>query len=116
MEKVKLLEAGVDGGGFDVYRMANGKVEESGSSGGMMDDEEEDPIISWSKPFDSFELWWENFKKEQRDFWICFYPVFIHDDIKPFIRTEIEKYQKGENYHPSCSESWLEKLDRSHES
>ncbi len=110
MQKVKLITVGVDGGGMDVYRLLDGTVVESGSSGGMMDDEEEDPVVSWSKSFENFELWWESFKLQQGDFWICFFPMSVHDDIKPFLLKEINTYSQGENIHHECCSRWLEVL------
>jgi hypothetical protein len=86
-----LFEFGVDGGGAAVYRTKDNRVIESGSSGGMME-EWEDPIISWKKEYANFEEWWNHFKESHGSFWFCFYPLFIHEDVKPIIRQSVDNY------------------------
>ena len=82
-----LFSFSADGGGSDVYGTNDGKVFEKGSSGGMLD-EVEDPIISWKKEFENWEAWWNDFESKYRD-WYYFYPIYIDDQIKDFIRKKI---------------------------
>ncbi len=91
MEKTLLFDFGIEGGGASVYQFANGKVIETGSSGGILD-EEEDPFKTWEKAFNNWEDWWQNFVEIHDDFWICFCPSFIHTDIRPFIQFAVNNY------------------------
>ena len=52
-EKTFIASLVVDGGGFDLYALPDGKIVESGSSGGMMGDDKEDPIRKWEHAHDS---------------------------------------------------------------
>ena len=111
MKKGKLLfEFGVDGGGAAVYLTENGKVVESGSSGGMMD-EEEDPHKSWTKEFDSWTAWWADFKNEHKNFWPYFYPLYIDESIKAFIKIEIENFKSADEYSIPDFHSWLHRIN-----
>lgn len=105
-----VFEYGADGGGAGVYRSDSGKIVESGSAGGMLD-EEEDPIRSWTKEFGSFEDWWKDFKNIHRNFWPYFYPMFIHDDIKDFIRKEIAEFKSDDKHSNPSFESWMYALE-----
>jgi hypothetical protein len=114
MKNIKLIELGVDGGGFEVYQMEDGRVVETGSAGGMMN-EEEDPIKSWENHYDSFEAFFEDFKEKQKDFWIHFYPLYISETIKPYIMTEVQSYKEnpGASYHPK--KNWIEAMERNND-
>lgn len=112
MKKTKLFEAGVDGGGFEVFRLEDGSVVETGSSGGMLD---EDPIIGWKNSYPDFETFFQKFKQSHNDFWICFYPVLIHEEVKVFIRSEVASYADAGNLYVHCIKNWLRKLDNDNE-
>ncbi|MCE2790114.1 MAG: hypothetical protein LW630_09410 [Saprospiraceae bacterium] len=81
-EKILIATIGVEGGGFDLYLLPNGKIEESGSSGGMMGDEEDDPLSEWTKTSDSLEVWWTHFTETNWDFWYYFHVVYLHPDYR----------------------------------
>ena len=100
-----IFKYGADGGGSTVYLASDATVFESGSSGGMLD-EEEDPIISWKKEFENWEAWWNDFESKYRD-WYYFYPIYIDDQIKDFIREKIDALTVKTN----SIESWKERLD-----
>ena len=110
INKTLIFKFGADGGGASVLRSDEGKFIETGSSGGMLD-EDEDPIISWVKEFDSFEAWWKDFKQQHKQFWPFFYPIFIHSDIKAFIKKEIADFHSDDEYSQPDFESWKDRLE-----
>ncbi len=81
-EKTFVASLGVDGGGFDLYVLPDGKIVESGSSGGMMDDDEEDPIRTWDKTYDSLDAWWTDFTKKHDNFWYYFHIADVNPDYR----------------------------------
>ena len=103
-----LFKYGFEGGGATVYRCQNNKVIEKGSSGDILD-EEEDPIKTWEKIYDNWETWWLNFTTQNQDFWIYFYPSFIHDDIKQFIQVAVDNYKSNRDY-TNQKENWNQSL------
>jgi len=108
MEKVRIFEAGVDGGGMTVFKNPDGSVTEIGDSWGIdLDDEEY--VNKWERKFKSFEEWFLDFKTKNGDFWIFFHPVFIDEEIRTFINNEVNNYKFKEegdinDYH---REKWL---------
>jgi hypothetical protein len=107
------FEAGADGGGEALYRRNDGSFFLEGSGGGMLD-EDEDPHVSWTGEFSSFELYWEYFVKEHGNFWIFLYPLFIHPDAREFIRNAVDSYpgnfESRDNweYH---KDTWLRAME-----
>ncbi|WP_462252779.1 hypothetical protein [Ferruginibacter sp.] len=110
-EAIMLFEFGADGGGAIIYRLPNNKVIEAGSSGGIMD-EAEDPVKKWKKEFENWEAWWKNFTDTHQDFWIFFSPLFIHDDIKAFIKEAVENYNYKNRDVTDRKERWNYKLNK----
>jgi hypothetical protein len=96
-EAILLFEFGADGGGAEVFRHADGTVTEEGSSGGMIDDidedgKPEDPVTTWRRVFPDFPAWWADFEAQLGSHWICFYPLFIHPEVRGFIRERVVTY------------------------
>jgi len=81
-EKTFVASLGVDGGGFDLYVLPDGKIVESGSSGGMMDDDEVDPIRTWDKTFDNLDAWWTYFTDMYQNFWYYFHIADVNPDYR----------------------------------
>jgi hypothetical protein len=108
-EEIKLFEFGSDGGGTKVFILNDNSIIERGISGGILD-EVEDPIINWERKFESWEIWWQQFKKTHESFWVYFYPIFIHQNIKPFIKTELDNYEYSRKEASSQLETWDRKL------
>ena len=106
MEKTLLFEFGTEGGGAEVYRLPDNRVLEMGSSGGMLDDEEEDPVRSWEVMFVDFEHWWKHFLTQNGSFWIYFYPIFMHDEVKPIIKSSVEQYISQNGAEAGHHEKW----------
>jgi hypothetical protein len=110
MQQKLILEIGVDGGGAKIFRLANGTFIETGSAGGFLIDEEDD-YNEWEKTYSSFEAFWEQFKLENGDFWVCFYPLYIDGEIKDFILNELKNYSSEKDYDMQ-KESWYHNMDR----
>jgi hypothetical protein len=110
-EAIILFEYGTEGGGATVCRLPNNKVIEEGSSGGISGDED-DPVKEWKKEFESWEAWWQNFTTLYPKYWIYFYPVFIHNDIKAFIKQAVENYNYKDRDISRQLENWNFTLTR----
>ncbi len=93
-ETIKLFEFGVEGGGSSVFKLPDNTVVERGDSGGFLD-EEEDPHRSWEKVFDSWETWWRQFINKHQSSWICFYPIFMDEQVKPLIKESLQHIISG---------------------
>ena len=107
----KLITLGVDGGGFDIFETEYKTIVEDGSSGGMLD-EDEDPVSSWKREYKTFEDFWNYFTATHKEgFWIFFHPVFIHEDIKPFIQNAVDNYDYPDQDAKSQIEYWKYKLN-----
>jgi hypothetical protein len=91
LEKIKLFEYGTEGSSTTVFKLADNTVMEKGKSGGILE-EDEDPSKDWEKSFDTWEVWWQNFTDTNKEFWIRYHPIFIHDFIKAFIKNAVDKY------------------------
>ena len=109
MQAKLILEIGVDGGGAQIYRLANGSFIETSSSGGFLFDE--DDYNEWEETYSSFEAFWEKFKSENGDFWVCFFPLYIDGEIKEFILSELKNY-KSENDYDYHKENWYNQIER----
>jgi len=109
MQAKLILEIGVDGGGAKIFRLSNGTFIETGSSGGFLIDE--DDYNKWEKSYSSFEAFWEKFKSENGDFWVCFYPLYIDWEIKEFILNELKNYG-SENDNDLQKENWYNRIDK----
>jgi hypothetical protein len=109
MQAKLILEIGVDGGGAKIFRLSNGTFIETGSSGGFLIDE--DDYNKWEKSYSSFEAFWEKFKSENGDFWVCFYPLYIDGEIKEFILNELKNYGT-ENDNDRQKENWYNRIDK----
>ena len=109
MQAKLILEIGVDGGGAKIFRLSNGTFIETGSSGGFLIDE--DDYNKWEKSYSSFEAFWEKFKSENGDFWVCFYPLYIDGEIKEFILNEL-KNCGSENDNDLQKENWYNRIDK----
>jgi hypothetical protein len=81
-EKTLIASLGVEGGGFDLYALPDGKIIESGSSGGMMGDDEEDPIRQWEQTYESLDAWWTHFTEMNKNFWYYFHISDVNPDYK----------------------------------
>ncbi len=106
----KLLSLGVDGGGFDVFEMANKTIVESGSSGGILD-EDEDPMKNWNKKFETLEDWWRYFTTNHSNHWICFSLSFIDVSVKEFVLQKVTDYDSSHfeaDYHKN---EWLYRIN-----
>ena len=86
-EKTLIASLGVDGGGFDLYALPDGKIVESGSSGGMMGDDEEDPIREWEQTYNSLDAWWTDFTEKHKDIWYYFYISAVNPAYKERLST-----------------------------
>lgn len=108
--EIILFEFGTEGGGATVSKLSTNKIIEKGSSGGILD-EDEDPIREWEEVYDNWEDWWSNFIAKHKAHWICFYPVYIHEDIKIFIQTAVENYQDSDEFLTRRKATWLRRLN-----
>ena len=109
MQAKLILVIGVDGGGAKIFRLTNGTFIETGSSGGFLIDEDDNN--KWEKTYSSFEAFWEKFKSENGDFWVCFYPLYIDGEIKEFILNELKNYG-SENDNDLQKENWYNRIDK----
>lgn len=107
---IKLFKFGTEGGGATVYRLSSNEVIEIGSSGGMLD-EEEDPIRRWEEKSPSWESWWSNFMSKHGAYWLFFYPIFIHEDIKSSIKESVDHYDSPDGSSYYHKETWLHQLN-----
>lgn len=110
MQAKLILEIGVDGGGAKIFRLPNGLFVESGAAGGFLIDEADD-YTEWENSYYSFESFWEKFKSNNGDLWVCFYPLYIDGEIKEFILNELKNY-KSENDYDYHKENWYNKIER----
>ena len=104
-----LFEFGTEGGGATIYRVQHNKIIEKASSGGIVD-EKEDPFKEWEEEFENWEVWWQNFTNKNKEFWIFYYPKFIHDDVKPFIQSAIDNYTSTNQDVSHHKEKWNRRL------
>jgi len=105
-----LFEFGTDGGGAEVILMNDGRIVEKGSAGGMLD-EEEDPVRTWEETYESWQLWWDDFQSKHGSDWVWFYPLHIHDSVKPSIRASWSALSMAPVEMGFHVERWKELLD-----
>ena len=103
---VILFEYGSSTGGAIVYRLHNNKVVEKGSSGGITG-EDGDPIREWESEYDNWETWWQGFTNKHKEYWIWFYPVIIHEELKDFIKQAVDNYQFKVDNFDFYKKHWL---------
>ena len=95
----------VEGGGAEVYRLADNAIVERGQSVGILD-EEEDPAINWEKYFADWEAWWKHFEIDHKENWIYIFPIFIHDEIKTFVKEKTISYKPKSKATKKAIEYW----------
>ena len=103
----RYFKYGCEGGGETLYRDAgNGKIlfYTEGSSGGIEPDE---PVKTWKRNYTDFEDFWKN-RFTENEQWFRFYPIFIHEEIKGFIKQELEKIE-GDGVYKDHTKSALER-------
>lgn len=108
-KKIILFEYGADGGGASVIKLPNDTIVEKGIG---CEIEDEDLIMHGNKPLYSWEAWWQTFTSMHGSFWIFFHPLFIHEDIKPFIQNALDKYNYPDADARDHIERWKDQLNR----
>lgn len=99
-----LFEFGTEGGMATVSLLSNNTVIERGSSGGI---EIDDPGRKWERVFATWDDWWAAFLNKHKEWWICFYPIFIHEEIKEKIRLAVDTFITTHDDHKYHKERWV---------
>ena len=108
--KEAFFQYGTEGGGETLYRHnKDGEIifYTEGRSGGILDEEE---IKKWKHDYKDFNHFWNSYFTQLGN-WYYFHPVFIHPDIRDFIKAALQKIQHDSFYKRNAKHSWQKALN-----
>jgi hypothetical protein len=107
------FEYGCEGGGAMLFRLLQNDGNYYYSiKGNSFDigDSGIDHVRHWKKEFKTFEEFW-NYFINSLEKWYMFHVLFIHDELKVFIKEELDKMEKDKGYEYK-KETWERALKK----